>query len=183
MSLLHPTKIIPPAKVELEHFFVAVFKVKGQGVHVIEVPHTQKPEVDRTAAWKLIRAKFPKAGEKEIVRSGGAIQSRPKGVKQPRIELQTGATIRQLFVDGTDTETGRLVGTVVFNGQPCDLTLRFFRSKSAWGVSLREIGSSSSINFSEQHTSTRPIADLPELVMRTLGGAASLLHLFIVVKK
>lgn len=162
----------------LEHFYVAVFAVRGQGTHVVEVPHTQKPDHDRKVAWMKIHDLFPKAGTGDIRRTGNAIQSRPFGQKEPAIQVREGMTIRQLFEDGSDTETSRHIGCVVFNGVPCHLALRFIRAKSAWSISLKEVGMRSTINFSEQHTALRLVKDLPEMILKTLGGAASGLRLF-----
>jgi hypothetical protein len=173
---------VPVASVELVHNFVAVFAVAGKGNHVISVPHTQKPDIDRAAAWKAIRAQFPKAKEGDIRRVGGAIKSAPEGGQQP-ILLPEGATIRQLFPDGSEHEAARLVGTVTFADNPCELILRFIRASSKVSVSLREIGTNSTLRFSESFAAGRAIEELPKVILSALGSTAKELHLFIKVAK
>lgn len=174
---------VPVASVELVHTFVAVFAVAGQkGNVVVSVPHTDKPENDRAAAWALIRKQFPKAKDGDIRRVGGAVKSAPKGGQEP-ILLPEGATIRQLFPDGSEHEAARLVGTVTFSGNPCELILRFIRASAKVSISLREIGTNATLRFSESFVAGRPIEDLPKCVLSALGSTASELHLFIKVQK
>lgn len=175
-----PPPVQPPKEIELEHVLLAIFRVKGvNNTQVIEVPHTQKPDTDMKAAWNAIRAKFPKAGPKDIVRTGAAVQSRPKGQTKPIIPMPKGSTIRQLFSDGSDSETSREVGRVIFDRDPCIVIARFIRAKGVVSFNLKAIGTGFVTRFSKQHTAMQEIGRLPILINDTLAGAGQELEVYV----
>lgn len=166
----------------LIHTFVATFAIRDPQTgniktEVVEVPHTEKPRHDQEAAWKIIRARYPKARKDDIRRSSGRIVSRAGGV-DPVIVYRDGATIRQLFPDKSDFEAGRTVGTVIFDGALCDITLRHIRAKSVFSVVLKQPGGTSA-NFSEQVTTTRLLEDLPGILKGILGATAGTTKLYL----
>jgi len=148
----------------------------------VEVPHTEHkvPKGERSgdikAAWKAIRAKYPEAGKEDIRRTAGRIVTRPGG-KQPVISVRAGETIRQLFPDKSEFETGRQVGTVMFDGEFCDIFLRHLRAKSAFSITLRQSGGSP-VNFSAQHTTLQLMTALPKIIEEELEGQGTGMTLF-----
>lgn len=170
----------PPSA--LVHIFIATFAIRNPNTgniktEVVEVPHTQKPRADQEAAWKIIRERYPKAGKNDIRRSAGRIVSRTGGV-DPVITFQDGATIRQLFPDRSEFEAGRTVGTVIYDGALCDITLRHIRAKSVFSVSLKQPGGTTAM-FSEQITTTRLLEDLPRILVDILGPASETIKLYL----
>lgn len=183
-----PVELSPPEppKPVVEHFFIATFAIKNPGTgkiitDVVEVPHTQNPRADQSAAWGAIRKRFPHVPTDNIRRSGGRIVSRPGG-KPPVIELEEGQTIRQLFTDGSPSEASRTVGTVIFEGALCDVILRHIRSKSVFAVTLRQPGGTV-VNFSRQITTLRLASELPQILVGELGAASKTMRLYFTQKK
>jgi hypothetical protein len=164
------------------HTFVATFAIRNPQTgnikaDVVEVPHTSKPKVDQAAAWKAIRIKHPKVADKDIRRTAGKIVTRPGGLN-PSIAVSDGQTIKQLFPDRTEFETGRTIGTVIFEGALCDVILRHLRARASFAVSLRQSGGTV-VNFSDQVTTTRLTEDLPSILKEVLGPAAETLKLYL----
>jgi len=163
----------------LLHFFLATFNVKRAGKvisEIVEVPHTSNGVRDTQSAWKVIRARYPDVRTEDIRRTASRIVSRPGG-KLPVIEIRDGETIRQLFPDKSEYETGRQVGMVMFDGAHCDVILRHLRSKSAVSVTLRQPGGVV-VNFSAQHTTMQLVAELPKIIAEDLDGQGTDLELF-----
>ena len=176
-----------PASAEspsLLHFFLATFAIKWAGgdvqTVVVEVPHTSNKDRDVTAAWKIIREKYPDVAKNNIRRTGGRIISRPR-TGNPFIELFSGQTIRQLFVDNTPTEAARHVGTVIFDGALCDVVLRHIRAKGAVSVTVRQPGGMSA-HFSQQHNTQQLATELPRIIAEELAGQGDDLKLFFKIK-
>jgi hypothetical protein len=163
------------------HVFVATFAVREPNtgkIHaeVVEVPHTQNPQKDIDAAWKIVRLRFPKVFVADIRRTAGRVISRPGG-NTPVIVINDGETIRQLFPDRSEFEAARAVGTVIFDGALCDVILRHLRAKSAFSVTLRQPGGTI-VNFSEQITTNRLSVELPKIIAEIIGTSGQTLKLY-----
>lgn len=162
---------------ELQHFFVSSFNVRGAGIRMVEVPNSQNPKLDVEASWRAIRAQYPQAGTNDIRRLNSKVESRPGG-GVPTIKLTDGMTIRQLFPDGSPFESSRVVGEVVFDGEPCQVILRHIRAKSVFSLTLKSRTGGNATRFSEQVTVMRLAAELPVIIENMLDGNAPGLKLF-----
>jgi len=162
--------------------YITTFAVRNPNTgnitsEVVEVPCTGHPVNDKSAAWKVVKTRHPKARPEDIRRAATRIVTRPGGVN-PTVTVREGETIKQLFPDKSEFEAARTIGTIVFDGVLCDVILRHLRAKSVFSVTLRQSGGSV-VNFSEQVTTTRLVDDLPKILREILGAPSETLKLYL----
>ncbi len=162
--------------------YVTTFAVRNPNTgtiasEVVEVPCTGNPIDDKSAAWKIVKIRHPKARSEDIRRAATRIVTRPGGVN-PIVLIREGETIKQLFPDKSEFEAARTIGTIIFDGVLCDVILRHLRAKSVFSVTLRQSGGSV-VNFSEQVTTTRLVDDLPRILREILGAPSETLKLYL----
>lgn len=164
---------LPPA------FLVGFFDVQDFGPDVAEVPCTGNGPRDNAALMAAIRAKHPKQARCAacIRKTGSTIETRDPNEDPGYIDLDSGATLRQLF-DAEDPSqplrTSRLIGRAFFSGTPCNVVLTFNRSSGAVGVTLLpriKIGDSV-IKFGNAINPQQLVSELPRLVKEVLGHDA-----------
>lgn len=155
--------------------FLALFAVNGKGRHVVNVPHTSDPELQKAAAWKVIKTKFPGLPPADIRRIAAKVEM---PAPPPVIPVSPGMTIRQLFVDGSETEATLEIGKTRFNGTPQRIILRHLRSKSVFSFDLREEVSDEITRFSVQQPVTHLVEALPKILANVLKGAEGFSWLF-----
>jgi hypothetical protein len=152
-----------------KNYLIGFFHVEGHGKVTVETPLSGRGADDYQELWKKVRALFPDASDKDILRTGSTIEQRtPTGNE---VKFAPGATIQQMFLNlgEGDDACSRSIGRVDFSGQECDIVLRFHRAKNAAGLTLLERVSKSAIRFSDNIPGMRLASDLPDLVKGIVG--------------
>jgi len=162
-------------KTENTSYLVGFFSVEGvPGTQSVETPLTGQGGTDYATLTALVRKKFPTAGR--VTRTGSTIELRTVGVQN--VEYPVGATLKQLF--GEDDEGSVKVGTVLFNGECCEVVLRYHRAKNIVGVTLRERSTGVPIRFSDPIKGMRLVREAPDIIKEVLGQGATDLALTLV---
>lgn len=146
----------------------------------VTVVSTGRGPSDYGNLYAAIQKKYPKVPRSRIVRTGSVI-SLQNGGEAPRIDLNSGKTLRQLFDTAAangEPRTSLNLGKVFFNGTPCSVMLTFNRAASFIGVLLLpRIKSDGPIKFSNQLSPQMAVSELPRLVRDVLGRDALALEL------
>lgn len=145
---------------------VGFFTVDGFGPDSVETPLTGEPQQEHALLHKLIREKHPKA---DIRRTGSTVERR--GDTSTELEYREGTVLKNLFSAEDIDETSRVIGAVTFNGEPCDIVLRYHRGKNVVGITLKERSSRVAIRFSDQVAAMRLVSELPAIVAEVLGNS------------
>lgn len=168
-----------PSTFKFQRFLVGVFDVPGVGRAVAETPLTSDPKNTLAALNLSIAKKYP--GVIGIRRLSSSVECRDPG-ESVFIDLPYGATLRNIFPEKSPFEVSRKVGRVWFQGEPCDLSLRFIRAKSTVTVALVQLNGRIPIAFSNQIQVTQPATSLPDIIKGVLGKDMRNLDLFIRVQ-
>jgi hypothetical protein len=162
------------------NYLIGFFHVKGHGQVTVETELSGSGAHDYQELWKIVRARYPDAAEKDILRTGSTIEQRTAAGNE--VKFAPGSTIQQLFLalpEGDDA-CSRQIGRVDFGGQECDIVLRFHRAKNAAGLTLLERVSKSAIRFSDNLPGMRLASDLPDLVREIVGQDGRNLKLWLI---
>lgn len=148
------------------NIFVGFFTHPEIGSFSVETNLTGDPNLDNAKLWNEVHKLHPKRERWEFTRTGTAIEQRDK--LNPVIEYPVGATVKSLFGEDPD-ENGIPIGKVTFNGEPCEILLRYNRGKNSAGITLRERATGIPIRFNEPIAGMRLVRELPEALKEILA--------------
>jgi hypothetical protein len=156
----------------MKSYIAGFFRVVGvEGEIQLEVESTGRAKADYKSLDQLFRKTYPKLKPGQFRRvSSKFIQRAPA---DDVIDPTPGMTLRNLFPDqgdGEGEESLRSVGTVFFQGQHCNVTLRYHRAKATVGLSLGPIMGGAAIRFTNQFQAGELVDNLDRLLRETFGN-------------
>jgi len=149
--------------------FVGFFEVDGVGRVTVETNLTGDHRLDHAKLWHEIHKLHPTVLHGKIQKVGETIEQRDK--VRSVVEYPVGATIKSLFGEDPD-ENGICIGTVTFNNEPCEITLRYNRGKNSAGITLRERRTGIPIRFNEPIAGMRLVREMPDALKGILAQSA-----------
>lgn len=155
---------------------VGFYRVSGiPDVIPVECPLQRTPEDNFRLLLKQVMDKFPQCHESLIKRVSSRIERRDSS-DTGYIDEVEGTTLRGLFPDeGSNAEeSSRQIGTVFFEGEPWNITLRYFRGKAMVGVVLINRMNGSACPFTQQFQANQLVTELPRLLNSILPHARDL---------
>lgn len=159
----------------MKSFITCFYHIPGiKDKVLITVPCTGNGRTDYARAMAEVRKLHPNVPEAQIHRIGSTLESFPD---EEIVTSATppGATLRQLFpTDGTGqaTEVFRDAGTVFWQGNACNISLRYFSDKGTIGLVLSDRLSKVATRFSSQWNASLLAETLPALLQTELGQDA-----------
>lgn len=159
----------------IKHFIVGFYKVQGIPEAVmVEAPLVQSASENHKALLALVKQKYPGCHESLITRLSTKIESRDEA-DPGYIDDTPGLTLRGLFMDkeGADEAFCR-IGSVFWEGEPWDISLRYYRSKAMIGVVLINRMTGNPSRFNQQFQANQLLTELPRLLREVLPNARDL---------
>lgn len=157
-----------------KNYMVGFYRVSGiPGVIEVECPLLPSPEANYAALLEQVRQKFPQCHESLIRREGSKVVSRDASDTR-YLDEQPGQTLRNLFPEDTPDEASRNIGSVFWEGESWEITLRYFRAKAACGLALINRMNGSACPFTQQFHAGQLVTELPRLVASLLPNCKNL---------
>lgn len=158
---------------------VGFYKIQGNAdVCMVETPLLQSASENHKALLAAVKLKYPGCHESLIHRVSTRIESRDE-TDLGFIDDQPGTTLRNLFMDREDgDEAFCRVGSVFWEGEPWDISLRYYRSKAMIGVVLINRMSGNPSRFNQQFQANQLLTELPRLLRDVLPNARDLVFRF-----
>lgn len=161
----------------LKNFMVGFYKVQGiPELVMVETPLAPTASENYKALLAQVKQKFPGCHESLIQRRSTKIESRDEA-DLGYINDTPGLTLRGLFMDkeGDNAEEAFCrVGSVFWEGEPWDISLRYYRSKAAIGVVLINRMTGIPSRFNQQFQANQLLTELPRLLREVLPNARDL---------
>lgn len=159
----------------IKNFMLGFYKVQGiPEVVMVEAPLAQSASENHKALLALVRARYPGCHESLITRLSTRIESRDE-TDLGYIDDTPGLTLRGLFMDKEDGEEAFCkVGSVFWEGEPWDISLRYYRSKAMIGVVLLNRMTGNPARFNQQFQANQLLNELPRLLRDVLPNAREL---------
>jgi hypothetical protein len=158
----------------IKHYFVGFYKVQGiPEPCMVETPLEQNASENHKRLLAQVRAKYPGCHESLITRLSTKIESRDE-TDPGYIDDIPGTTLRGLFTEGDSDEPYCKVGSVFWEGESWDISLRYHRAKAMIGVVLVNRITGNPARFTQQFQANQLLAELPRLMREVLPGAREL---------
>lgn len=159
-----------------QKIMVGFYRVTGiSEVIIVECPLQPTPADNYRALLKQVMDRYPQCHESLIKRESSKIEFRDSS-DTGYIDEVPGTTLRGLFPDEGDNgeESSRQIGSVFFEGEPWNITLRYFRVKAMVGVVLINRMNGSACPFTQQFQANQLVTELPRLLNSILPHARDL---------
>lgn len=156
----------------IKHFIVGFYKVQGiPDVVMVEAPLVQNASENHKALLAQVKTRYAGCHESLITRLSTKIESRD-AADPGYIDDTPGLTLRGLFVNSEEKdEPFCRVGSVFWEGEPFDISLRYYRQKAAIGVVLVNRMTGNPARFTQQFQANQLLSELPRLLREVLPNA------------